>query len=230
LRLTVIIPTYKEDPKTLNELISRIPFPVIVVDDSPEPPYLPQATVIARRQRLGLSSAVLTALPYVDTPYVAVMDGDLQHPPEVLSSLLDKAISRCDFVVACRSDLNALPVHRRIISFLANHATHLLVPSSRGIADPMSGFFLCSTEKAKKASLLLPRNNLGFKIMLWLLAYGDFEKVGEVKYHFAQRQGNKSKAGLKQGLLLMRQLIILFFRAGAGKVNIPTRNRSAHAR
>jgi dolichol-phosphate mannosyltransferase len=228
LNLTVIIPTYKEDPKTLNELISRIPFPVIVVDDSPEPPNLHQATVIARRQRLGLSSAVLTALPYVDTPYVAVIDGDLQHPPGVLPSLLNKAISGCDFVVACRSDLNALPVHRRIISFVANHATHLLVPSSRGIGDPMSGFFLCSTEKAKKASLLLPRNNLGFKIMLWLLAYGDFEKVGEVKYHFAQRQGNKSKAGIRQGLLLMRQLIILFFRAG--KVNIPTRNHSAHAR
>jgi dolichol-phosphate mannosyltransferase len=227
LSLTVIIPTYKEDPKTLNELISRIPFPVIVVDDSPEPPLLHQATVIARRQRLGLSSAVLTALPYVNTIYVAVMDGDLQHPPEVLPSLLDKAISGCDFVVACRSDLNALPAHRRIISFIANGLAHLLVPSSRGIADPMSGFFLCSTEKAKKAARHMPCNNLDFKIMLWVLAYGDFEKVGEVKYHFAQRQGNKSKAGLKQGLLLIRQLVILSFRVG--KVNILTRNRRAHA-
>jgi len=208
---TVVIPTYQEDPKTLSALISLIPpsFRIIVVDDSPDPPSLPQVTVIARRQRLGLASAVLAALPHVASPYVAVMDGDLQHPPTLLALMLNKALSGCDFVVACRSSLSSLSPYRRLISLLANHAAHLLVPSSRSISDPMSGFFLCTTEKAREATRHIPRTNLGFKIMLWLLAYGKFEKTANIPYHFGHRHSSKSKAGLKQGLLLLRQLFLL---------------------
>src|SRR5215211_1521745 len=36
----------------------------------------------------GLGGAVLAGLAQTDTPWVCVMDGDLQHPPEVVPRLL----------------------------------------------------------------------------------------------------------------------------------------------
>ena len=51
----------------------------------------------------GLGGAVLAGLERTRTQWVCVMDGDLQHPPEVVPRLLNAATSaQADLVVASR--------------------------------------------------------------------------------------------------------------------------------
>src|SRR5205807_10250062 len=57
------------------------------------------------RQRAGgLSTAVLRGVDAARGKYVCVMDGDLQHPPETIPSLVDRANGTdADIVIASRN-------------------------------------------------------------------------------------------------------------------------------
>src|SRR5260370_19277231 len=97
----------------------------------------------------GLGGAVVEGLRVARAPWVCVMDADLQHPPELVRSLLDAAKTQnASLVVASRycttGDSAGLPSRSRVlVSKAASASAKLLFPRRlRGITDPMSGFFL----------------------------------------------------------------------------------------
>jgi glycosyltransferase involved in cell wall biosynthesis len=102
--LTVIVPVYGNASR-IPELASRLeravqsrPYELLLVDDaSPDGARAvireladvnPRVTGIALAENVGQNVAVLAGLAHARGSAVAVMDGDLQDPPEAIPALL----------------------------------------------------------------------------------------------------------------------------------------------
>ena len=94
------------------------------------------------------------------------------------------------------------PLHRRLISRVAIALAHLLLPKTRSVQDPVSGFFLVRREVINGT----PLKPQGLKILLEILAKGKYDKVTEVPYTFQARKSGKSKLGIRETWQYIKQL------------------------
>jgi dolichol-phosphate mannosyltransferase len=184
-----------DTPAVIAYLASSVDFPVAVVHREPG-------------MRLGgLSGAVVEGFRRARGEWVAVMDADLQHPPEVLADLLATGESGgADIVCATRNvgggraGLNAA---RDLISkSFTTFARQVFPRRLRGVSDPMSGFFMVR-RSAVNLEALRPT---GFKILLEILVRTPGLRRAEVGYEFAARYAGDSKASLKEGVVYLRHL------------------------
>ncbi len=119
----------------------------------------------------GLGGAVVTGLKVARSEYACIMDGDLQHPPELVPELLKNAIDKnVDLVVATRrndsSKVTGLNAVRNLISLGLDRIARIFFPRSlHGVSDPLTGFFLLRV-KAIDIETLHPN---GFKILMEIL-------------------------------------------------------------
>jgi dolichol-phosphate mannosyltransferase len=168
----------------------------------------------------GLGGAVKAGLGATEAAWAVVMDGDLQHPPEAVATMLAAARSgTVDVVVGSRycGNGNAEGLSSRfrgVASRGATTAAKVAFPQAlAGVTDPMSGFFALRTS-AVDADALRPR---GFKILLEILARTPRLRVAEVPFAFAQRHAGHSKASGREAARYLRQLAALRI-ATAGEV------------
>lgn len=230
MELTVIVPTFNEAPN-VAELVRRVEAAVVgidaevlFVDDSRDntPDVIREVAaqhdlpvrLIHRDTPVGgLSGAVIEGLRSTTSRWSIVMDGDLQHRPETLPSIIAKGdASGADVVVASRhvdggsSDGLSGGV-RRLVSQASIKVTKALFPTRlHGTTDPMSGFFGIRTGAIQLDGL----HARGFKILLEILARQPLQ-VAEVPLVFEARLAGTSKADMKQGIALGRQLFDLKF-------------------
>ncbi len=224
--LSLIIPTFNERDN-IQPLYERVrgalgaeEYEIIFVDDSVddttrEIAHLaaqdPRVRLLHRRER-GLSTAVIAGFGAAQGDLVAVMDADLQHPPEILSQMLDaQRQRRADLVVPSRYVEGGSPGGldgpiRRMLSLGGRALAHLMLRESRVTTDPMSGYFLATREAVLP---LLGTRPKGFKILLELLVRGRVRRAVEVAYSFAERSANQSKLGWKTQVDYLRQLLDL---------------------
>lgn len=230
--LSIIVPTKNEAGNVqllltrLEEATRGIPTEVIFVDDSTdETPTVireicnlfPLRTqVIARppnRRGDGLGGAVLEGLRAAAGPWVCVMDGDLQHPPEMIPQLLAQAEETgADLMLASRrtktSRNKGLNPIRMFISRSLDMAARVMFPAHlRKVQDPLTGFFLVRRE-AVDVNTLRPR---GFKILLEILVRFPGLRVGELPFEFGARHAGKSKASAQEVWKYMTLLLRLRF-------------------
>ena len=226
--LSIVLPTYNERenlPVLLDRLASvlgerGVSYEIIVVDDdSPDGTWMVAleyaekglpVRLVRRRGERGLATAVARGIQEARGKYIVVMDADLQHPPEKVPELLDKALSeKADLVVASRNapggGIEEWSPWRRLVSKTATLLAHILVPWSRRTSDPMSGFFLAETSLAKKA--LEEPGAKSWKILLELLAHS--QKTVEVPYTFKPRLRGRSKLGPREMLQYIIHLLHL---------------------
>lgn len=240
--MSVIVPT-RNEAGNIRSLLARleralggIDAEILVVDDSDDatPQIARQVAMHSAlpirvhvrapgRRRGGLGGAVLVGLSEALSPVCAVMDADLQHPPELLGTLMGVSRTGIDFVVASRyaeggRNKGLESWHRQAVSRLATWvAKRVLRPELAGISDPMSGFFL-----VRRSCLDLPAlRPQGFKLLLELLAHNPQANVAEVPYSFDVRHSGVSKAGFGEGLTYLRRLAELSAQAR----RVPTRPR-----
>jgi len=159
----------------------------------------------------GLSGAVVAGLAAADSPWVLVMDGDLQHPPEDVPRLMAAAFDGdADTVVASRycaggESAGLSSSARRLVSTASTRLASLLFPwRLRRCTDSMTGFFAVRRE-AVDVETLRPR---GFKILLEILVRNPL-RVVEVPFIFGERVSGESKASLRQGVRFVVQLATL---------------------
>ncbi|MEV7826699.1 glycosyltransferase family 2 protein [Microbacterium enclense] len=228
--LSVIVPTFNEGPnvaelvrRTTDAMAGRV-IEVIFVDDSTDDTPDVIRTVAASAQipvRLihrddpvgGLGGAVVEGIKAAASDRCVVMDGDLQHPPEVIAELLARAEQGdVDVVVASRyiaggtSDGLANAV-RTAVSRASTLLTKAMFPKKlHNCSDPMTGFFLVD-RRALEVETLQPR---GFKILLEILARKQM-RIAEVPFSFAARFAGESKASFSQGMRFLLQLTMLRF-------------------
>ncbi len=217
LSLSLLIPTRNEEDNVLP-LLERIeralanrPYEVLFVDDSDdETPArireaqerFPNVKLIHRqpgKRSGGLSGAVVCGMNSAVGQWVCVMDADLQHPPELIPSMLVRAQQGCDLVAASRmaggGGLAGLSRPRRWLSTGLAVLTRLLFPTPlSGISDPLTGFFVLR-RSAFDPSCLSPN---GFKILLDILVSTPGLKASEVPFQIQSRREGQSKAGLRE--------------------------------
>jgi len=237
--VTVVVPTYNEGPN-VAELVRRLAaalgpdgegrrvapggVEVLFVDDSKDdtPAVIEQvAATAALPVRMihrevpdgGLSGAVVAGLRAATGERVVVMDGDLQHPPEMVPVLLATARETgADVVVASRytgrGDAGGLDGrYRRWVSKASGLLARSMFPVKlRDVSDPMTGFFVVRPGAVDLAGLR-PR---GFKILLEVLARQRLVVVEE-PFVFGERFAGRSKATVANGLRYVQQLTLLRF-------------------
>lgn len=226
--LTVIIPTRNEAGNVrplvaaLESCLGGHPAEVLFVDDSTdETPDVVRAVALESSfpvrllhrddsERIGgLGGAVLAGLAKVTTPWVVVMDGDLQHPPEMAARLVrNGVVEGADIVIGSRylpeGDNSGLSGARRVaVSRGAGLLARLLFPLRlRGVTDSMSGLFALRVETVQKVDL----QPYGFKILLEVLARTPKLRISELPFTFGERVSGESKASLREGLHFARHL------------------------
>jgi len=230
VHLSVIVPTFNEGPnvaelvrRTTQALVGRDVEMIFVDDSTDDTPDVIRAVaavatipvrVIHREDPVGgLGGAVVDGIKAAASDYCVVMDGDLQHPPEVIAALLDRVEQGdADVVVASRyiaggtSDGLANAV-RTAVSRASTLLTKAMFPKKlANCSDPMTGFFLID-RRALDVDQLRPR---GFKILLEILARKQM-RVAEVPFSFAERFAGESKASFSQGMRFLVQLTMLRF-------------------
>ncbi|PIU23225.1 MAG: dolichol monophosphate mannose synthase [Chloroflexi bacterium CG_4_9_14_3_um_filter_45_9] len=227
--ISIIIPTYNERDniitlvKRIHGALSSYSYEIVFVDDNSSDGTAELASalsteypvrVIVRQNERGLASAVVHGLKHVEGQIVAVMDADLQHPPEVIPALLREIESGADIVVASRyvkeGACQDWGLIRRIMSKGGVFLAHLLLPSTRQINDPMSGFFMLNKQVVASVDL----KPTGYKILLEILVVGQFRKVAEVPYTFGTRTSGESKLSARQQKDYLKHIYSLMKRKG----------------
>lgn len=226
---TIIVPTFNE-ALNVAELVRRLApsvpagSEILFVDDStddtPEVIRAVAATssfpvrLIHRSDPVGgLSGAVVEGLRSARHRWCVVMDGDLQHPPEMVGVLLQTgAETDADVVVASRrvvggSNAGLSDARRKVVSNASIALTRAMFPRRlRDCTDPMTGFFALDRSRIDLAAL----QPQGFKILLEILARQQLVVVEE-PFVFGERFAGDSKATLAQGVRFVRQLGALRF-------------------
>jgi len=228
-KISIIIPTYNEKDN-IAPLLSRIDkalsgynYEVLIVDDNSRDGTIELASdlasrypvkVLVRRSERGLATAVVHGLKSAAGEIIGVMDADLQHPPEVIPDLIKAIRDGADMVVASRYiEGGGCPnwgLSRRIISKVALVISHLLLPSTRQVKDPLAGFFMFRRQNVDPAKL----KPIGYKISLEVMLTGNFQHVVEVPYIFEDRSAGKSKLNPGQQLDYLKHLLSLMARTG----------------
>lgn len=231
--ISVVIPTYNE-AAVIQETLRRAgralgasgeTFELIVVDDNstdgtPElveamAPALP-VRVLRRPGRLGLATAVVDGWNLARGDLLAVMDADLQHPPEVLAEMVRALRSpAADIVVASRyragGGTSDWSWTRRLMSKSATHMAATVLPwTLDNVTDPMSGMFALRASSLDGVKL----DPTGYKILLEVLAKARYRSVVEVPYVFDRRGAGSSKLGGRQSLEYLVHLIRLAWATG----------------
>lgn len=226
--ISIVIPTYNEKDNIrpllnrIHAVLGNLPHEVIFVDDSTdETPQVitsiskndPTVVLRHREDEKGLATAVVLGFKLAKGDFIACMDADLQHPPEVLLDMYAAMCAHADMAIPSRfipggSD-GGLDIFRKIVSGTARYMGKLLLPCLRHISDPTSGLFMVRRELLKDVEL----DPIGWKIMVEVLAMCPIKKVLETPYSFHDRERGESKLSTKVTLQYIRQLINLIFHA-----------------
>jgi len=166
--------------------------------------------VMRRETERGLSTAVIRGWQVARGEVLAVIDADLQHPPEVTVSLWREISKGADLAVRSRhiegggvSDWSLL---RRLLSRGAQLLGLILLPGVLGrVSDPMSGYFMIRRGAIADAAM----HPLGYKILVEVIGRGRVRWIAEVGYVFRERSVGESKVTWRVYVDYLRHLVRL---------------------
>lgn len=211
--LTVVVPTFNERDNVailvarLERALRGLSWQLIFVDDdSPDGTAEVAKTIAAadgrvhcirRLKRRGLAGVVAEGVLASAAPFIAVMDGDLQHDEALLPRMLDALrADAADVVIGSRfldggtSAAGVLGGWRNAGSRVANWLGRRALPFH--LTDPVSGFFMLRRALFDDAAPKLSSN--GFKILFDILANQDGGvRCIELPYSFRARESGSSK-------------------------------------
>ena len=212
--LTIVVPTYNERDNiqplidSLKKVLEGIKWEIIFVDDDSPDNTSSVVREIATRdlrvqclqriKRRGLSSACMEGMLASSSPYLCVMDADMQHD-ETLIPIMYSAITNdgLDLVIGSRyieqGSTGYLANHRVFVSKIATRLGQLILKEK--IADPMSGFFMLTRSFFDK--VMHKVSGRGYKILLDIVISKDFQiRMKEIPYTMRTRTYGESKLNL----------------------------------
>ena len=225
--ISIIIPTLNEK-ENINELVKRIieslndiKYEIIFVDDGSKDGTIEgieklkkeykNIKLVERGYRKGLSSAFIDGLKYSNGKYAVLMDADLQHPPELLKKMYEKALEGYDLVIASRyiegGKIENWNIIRELISKTSKIIAYILLPETLKVRDPLSGYFLIKKDLLDNFNV---SNPFSYKVLLDILVKVNYNKLIEIPYTFKEREHGKSKLGKKVIFSYLKQVFLLF--------------------
>lgn len=211
-QLAIIVPTLDEVGNVrplvaaLEDALAGVDWEIVFVDDDSKDGTAERLRALASEKdnlrvihrigRTGLSSACIEGFLATESPYIAVMDGDLQHDESLLPEML-RILDEDDVEIVIGSRFAAggnaagLSSQRREqMSRLAGQICRLVTPVR--LTDPMSGFFMMRRSLIDEVVHNL--STRGYKILLDILASARRAvRVRELPFHFRPRFSGESK-------------------------------------
>ena len=204
--LSVVIPALDEGA-SIGQLVRRvsseaarlgIAHEVIVVDGGSSdgtPRWAAEAGArVVRQPGRGYADALLFGFRQARGDYVASMDADYSHDPDFLRALW-AARHDAELVIASRyvaGGFAYMPVFRRVLSRILNAVSRSVL--SLPVRDLSSGFRLYHRHVLAGLAPSARR----FDVLIEILARvrADGWRIKEVPFHYRQRQGGRSHAGI----------------------------------
>lgn len=210
--VTVVVPVFNERANIaplimrISEALAGLRWQVIYVDDnSPDGTAEavksialkdPRVSCLRRVGRRGLAGAILEGMLASAAPFVAVIDGDLQHDETLLRPMFELLrTDRADLVIASRyvgdgGASGGFSGQRAAGSRLATALAQFVLKSK--VTDPVSGFFAARRSVVDEAAPRLSTE--GFKILFDLIStLSGSARIVELPYQFRERQAGSSK-------------------------------------
>lgn len=209
--LTLVIPTFNEVenvPRIVDLVATALPgvhWEIIFVDDDSPDGTAHKVRELGRTRsnvrclqrigRRGLSTACIEGMLASNSPFLGVMDADMQHDERLLPQMLETLKSGdCSFVVGTRyaagGGVGDWSKQRAAMSRIATRLANIVC--KREVSDPMSGFFMLRREVLDQTVRGL--SGAGFKLLLDMLSTSDKNLVvKELPYTFRNREFGESK-------------------------------------
>lgn len=230
MKLSIMVPFYNEEgmiqlthstiSTVIGEMIERknqtledkIELEFIYINDGSSDNTLPLMKAIAQQdsrvkyasfsRNFGKDAGTIAGLRYATGDIVVLMDGDLQHPPQVVEQMLDAYFEGYD-VVSARRTRSGENINETFFAKLFYKVSTSLMDVK--LTDGVSEFRLFS-RKAVNAVLALPEYNRFAKgLFSWI---GFKEKIIEYPNHV--REAGVTKFGFKNNINYAIQGILSF--------------------
>ena len=211
VKASIVVPTYNESENieaTVTGIMSiakssGVDLEIVIVDDNSadgtgilaediSKRFPGKILVIHRKNKAGLSSAIMEGFKAASNDLVGVTDADMSHELEKIPELI-KPIAKGQTKLCIGSryvvggDIKNWGLKRMVISKGAIMLARPLTCAS----DPVSGFFFLDRRIISGAKLDLE----GYKLLLEILVKGKYSGAVEVPYSFVNRTRGKSKLG-----------------------------------
>ena len=224
--LSIIVPTFNER-ENVPVVVERIEaamnnstsdYEIFFVDDSrDDTPIIleglanshPQVRYLHRENGRGLATAVVEGFARTSGKYIVVMDADMQHPPELLPTILERLQQGTEVVIPSRfvrggSD-GGLNSFRKLVSWTARTIGRLAISRIRRISDCTGGYFGLARKVVEGVEL----NPIGWKILLEILVKAPYQTVHEIPYEFHARDAGESKMSMREQWNYIRHIVRL---------------------
>ena len=219
--LSVIAPMYNEEAVIKAYLESTIKvleedihdYELILVDDGSNDrtvahclPFIKankKIRLISFSRNYGHEIASTAGLDHAQGDYAVLMDSDLQHPPEVIPLLVDKAKEGFDVVCAARDNRAADPWLKKVTAKLFYRLSHKM--TGFDLAEDTGNFRLLSRKVVESLKKMKESN----RHLIMMFAYVGF-KTATINYHCKPRPAGKSKYSIRKLIHLSLDSIIGF--------------------
>ncbi len=222
--LSVVIPIYNEQ-ELINELVSRVSdtlngigedYEIIFVDDGSIDGSVDELLekqksnksikIVSLSRNFGHQAALTAGLEYAKGDFIAILDGDLQDPPELMVEMYDALSSeKHDVAIGYRKERNDENKNRRLMTRIF----HYIFSRVSNLEDiEHTGHFSMMTRKALKALLSM---NEKTRYLPGLRSFIGFRQV-KVEYTRQARSAGESKMKLRQLIKLAADAMFAFSR------------------
>jgi len=238
-KAVVVVPTYneRENVRPLIERISamrrserEVDIEVLFVDDSSPDgtgDEVKQAMsryefvhLLTRPKKEGIGRAFLDgfrfALERFDPAVVVQMDGDLQHPPEIIPELIHSVLEGADVAIASRKVKGGMTVgwskRRILLSWGANWFARIVLGLEQ--KDVSSGFKAYSRGMVEElTSRKLTSSSFSYQEETLLVAKRAGKRVVEIPFTFTARKAGKTKFKTADILRFLRAILAMRYKA-----------------
>jgi glycosyltransferase involved in cell wall biosynthesis len=232
--VSVIVPLRDEEPglepfwHRLHRVLEDCgrPYAVVFVDDGSTDgtgealaelaQQSPAVRIITLSRNFGHQAALLAALEHASGDCVVAMDGDLQHPPELIPRLLERWQDGCDLVLTKRIDAPQTPGMKRFSSGVFYRVFRFL--SGLELEPGMADFWLIDRRVVEAISSLGERALFLRGLLQWVgfrretLQYqAENRAAGDSKYSISRMGGLALKGITSFSLVPLRIATALGF-------------------
>ena len=201
--VTVVVPTFNEEKAiglVLDEVRAAGYENVLVVDgysvDGTAKLAESRGVPVVQQNGQGKTGAVRTAVDFVKTPYMLVMDGDYTYCAKDIERFLNHG-GRYVHVVGARDKASMAWVHR-VGNWMITRTFNLLLGA--GLSDVCSGMYLLRTDVARE----LEFQSKGFRTEVEVIAQTVMHgNVTEVPVGYRPRVGKRKLSTWRHGLEIL---------------------------
>jgi len=176
--------------------------------------------LLTRPKKEGIGRAFLDgfrfALERFDPAVVVQMDGDLQHPPEIIPELIHSVLEGADVAIASRKVKGGMTVgwskRRILLSWGANWFARIVLGLEQ--KDVSSGFKAYSRGMVEElTSRKLTSSSFSYQEETLLVAKRAGKRVVEIPFTFTARKAGKTKFKTADILRFLRAILAMRYKA-----------------